>query len=552
MKNPLLQTLLFSLVLFSLNTFAHIGSPGVLVQQQTGKYQLLVSIEPPDVVPGTAKITVFVERGSPNTILARPIFFLSGDEGAPTHDPLLPVAGQPGQFSGIVWMMSSGSSSVELQLDGPDGSAKTIIPVVAVSTAQRPLPAETGWILAGLGLLLVVLMITVVGSSVSDGTLAPGQPKPKTLGRKRAIGMSMAGVVLILILSGWRFWWTSWADNYQNNQLYRALSVETKVVARPGATPALVMRLDTGSSGRGYRRRPLSFILPDHGKLMHVFLVRTPGLDAFAHLHPMRQDTATYQTNLPNLPAGKYLVYADVVYRSGFAETMTDTLDIPAFAAKTPAKLADADDSYQTANAIGKQANSLTTLRLDAAMASCGKPGASVPLGDGSVMVWTDKPEPVLEAAKPYVLKFAVADAAGKPAALEPYLGMGGHAVIVREDGSVYVHLHPVGTASMAAETALVSRIADTSRTFKYPAPAPFRDSIDQYVAQLRELPEAEKNKFLLAQMPPMSHDIDVPNMVEFPYSFPRAGQYRMWVQVKRDGRILTGVFDVTVSEPSL
>ncbi len=551
MKTSCFKTLLLLFFLPAI-AFAHIGSPGVLVQQQAGKYQLLVSIEPPDVVPGTAKITVFVERGSPNTILARPIYFLSGDEGAPTHDALLPVAGKPGQFAGIVWMMSSGSSSVELQLDGPDGSSKTIVPVVAVSTAQRPLPAETGWILAALGLLLVVLMITVVGSSVSDGTMAPGQAKPKTLGRKRLVGMSVAGVVLILILSGWRFWWTSWADNYQNNQLYRALAIETKVVARPGTAPALIMKLDTGSSGRGYRRRPLSFILPDHGKLMHVFLVKMPGLAAFAHLHPMRQDTAHYQTTLPNLPAGKYLVYADVVYRSGFTETMTDTLDIPAVAATTPAKLADADDSYQTVQAIGKQANGLTTLRLDAAMASCGKPGASVSLGDGSVMVWTDKPALILEAATPYVLKFAVADAAGKPAALEPYLGMGGHAVIVREDGSVYVHLHPVGTASMAAETALASRIADTNRTFKYPAPAPFRDSIDRYVARLRQLPEAEKNKLLLAQMPPMSHAIDVPNMVEFPYSFPRAGQYRLWVQVKRNGRVLTGVFDVNVNESSL
>jgi len=32
-----------------------------------------------------------------------------------------------------------------------------------------------------------------------------------------------------------------------------------------------------------------------------------------------------------------------------------------------------------------------------------------------------------------------------------------------------------------------------------------------------------------------------------FPYAFPRAGRYRLWVQVKRQGRILTGVFDTEV-----
>jgi hypothetical protein len=34
---------------------------------------------------------------------------------------------------------------------------------------------------------------------------------------------------------------------------------------------------------------------------------------------------------------------------------------------------------------------------------------------------------------------------------------------------------------------------------------------------------------------------------VSFPYAFPKSGHYRMWVQVKRVGRILTGTFDADV-----
>jgi len=543
----------FFVCLTTIAALAHVGSSGVIIQKQAGKYQVLVSVTPPDVVPGTARVTVIVESGEVRSIMARPVFFWSGDEGAPTHDELSPVAGQPGRFEGNVWLMESGSSSIQIALDGPDGKATVVAPIVSVATAQREMPAGTGVILAILGVLLVVLMVTIIGASTADGVVQPGAALPAKIGRKRLVGMGVGAVVLVLILTGGRFWWNGWADNYRNYQMYKRTPIISTVKVED-AQPTLTIQIDsTGFSKNRGRKRMVSFILPDHGKLMHVFLVRTPGLDAFAHLHPDRRDTLHYDSKLPNLPGGKYLVYADVVYRSGYTETMIDTVDVPSVkvsAAQAAARTqTDADDSWLVTEPMGVKSNAVGKLHLDDDMVACGKPSASVKLDDGSTMFWNDKPGKILEANNLYTLKFSVADDKGKAAQLEPYLGMGGHAAIVRSDGTVYIHLHPVGTYSMAAQEAMVNRIADTTRSFKYPNAKQFRDSIDAYVARVKSLPEAEKNKLLMSAMPAMSHASKTNNMVEFPYAFPRAGHYRIWVQVKRNGRVLTGVFDTQVKD---
>ena len=346
-------------------------------------------------------------------------------------------------------------------------------------------------------------------------------------------------------------WWNSWADNYRTNQLYKAPPLVSSATPTNGQV-LLTMRPDTtGFAANWRRRRDFNLMVLDHGKLMHTFIVRIPGLDAFAHLHPTRRDSLHFETRLPNLPGGRYLIYTDVVYRSGYAETLTDTVDVPSL--KVSAQQAalrtasDADDSYLITQPMGGKPEEVGPLKLDQDMAACGKPGANTRLADGSTMIWTDKPAPVLEANQLYTLKFAVADPAGKATKLEPYLGMSGHAAIIRSDGSVYIRLHPVGTYSMASESVLVNRIADTSRVVPRLDGARFRDSIDTYLATLKTQPRSAQYAALAPEMTGMNHTQTTSNMVTFPYAFPKAGNYRIWVQVKRNGQVLTGAFDTQV-----
>lgn len=121
-------------------------------------------------------------------------------------------------------------------------------------------------------------------------------------------------------------------------------------------------------------------------------------------------------------------------------------------------------------------------------------------------------------------LEFAVATHDGRPARLQPHMGMAGHAMITRHDGAVFVHLHPAGTISPVA----------AQETFLFREPG---DTIRGRLAQ----------RLTAAEMGRGEGEEAAPAVVSFPNAFPMPGRYRIWVQVKRGGRVQTGVLDAAV-----
>jgi hypothetical protein len=254
-------------------------------------------------------------------------------------------------------------------------------------------------------------------------------------------------------------------------------------------------------------------LIPDHGHLMHLFLIRVPQMDRFYHLHPdlTLGSPNTFTVELPHVPAGHYQVFADIVRESGFPDTMVTAIDLPDISGVS----LTGDNSDATAPPIP---NDSSESKLNAPVA---EKGVVDVLPDRSRMVWERGPIPL--SANHFVwLRFRLEDPQGKPAAdVEPYMGMAGHAEIVRSDRSVFAHIHPDGSVAMAAlELTQKNSAASASGNGNDAA------TMDMQMPTQKISPE-----------------------VSFPYGFPKAGEYRMFVQIKRAGRIETGVFDALVTQ---
>jgi len=250
----------------------------------------------------------------------------------------------------------------------------------------------------------------------------------------------------------------------------------------------------------GWLKVKNSDLLTDHGHLMHLYAIRWPEMDAVYHLHPVPTGNSGFSETLPAMAPGTYRLYADVVFRSGFPETETTTLTIP---------------SGMTGAPLGSEDASATPPALSAK-----ELGTSYTLPDGYTMVW-DRPA-TLTANTPYDLVFHLLDPHGSPAAdMQPYLGMAGHAAFVKTDGTAFAHTHPEGSAAMPA------------------------------VMMANAGPSMSTN---MADMPGMA-DASAMNMstepvsptVAFPYGFPSAGPYRIFIQMKHGSTVETGVFDANV-----
>ena len=542
------RILLPFLILLWCTASSHIGSPGVIYEGLLGPYRILANIIPAEVVPGIARVTIILPENPENiTLEVRPVYWSAGLKGTPKADPMVAVAGEPGKYEGELWFMNSGTSSVQVIMQANGETFEAVVPVMAWPTAKNSMTSELGIPLTILGIFLVILMVTIISSAMSDSISDPGNERNPTAYKRRKYGIAIGSLIMILVLWGGKTWWDSESEKY-DNFLFKPIEAKSKIHPETDGN-YLHLEIDTNTLSQGKTTRKLSFIVPDHGKLMHLFLIRKGDLDVFAHLHPERIDSLNFQVKLPVIPAGDYHVYADITRYTGFSETIVSDFSIPENSnfqlISNTETILGRDDTYTFSNPIsGKK----TT--LDGDIMVCGKPGIKTDLPDGYSAVWETDGEK-FETGTLYNLDFALFDPEGNPAKLEPYLGMMGHAVVLKHDGSVYIHLHPTGNYSMGSQQMLLERFESGKIGFQnLPTGLSFQDSIDQVIEVFNSLPEAERDSLLMGNMVHLEQndpEHEDHSMVSFPYSFPQPGNYRIWVQVKIDGKIVNGAFDVEV-----
>jgi hypothetical protein len=479
----------------ALTVRAHVGSPDVFYEGNAGPYHLFVTVRMPQVIPGVAEIRVRSESMDIRAVQIVPLRLTGpGSNLPPIPDLAQQSKEDPQFFTGNLWLMESGALQVRITADGAKGKGELSVPVPAFAQRTLPMQKSLKAILIFPLLFLAIGLIFIAGAAVREGNLEPGEkPEPRKIRRARMV-MVITAVVVAGILYLGRAWWGAEASNYQRDiNFFKPPIAETTLENGN----RLVIRAK-GQDEKWPDYVKMEEVIPDHYHLMHLFLIRVPGMDRLWHLHPERIAGGAFAEDLPTMPAGRYQVFADIVDKDGFPWTLVGRTDLPEVKGKP---LAGDDSSWSGVPLTRPAEESSFSL-----------------LPDGGRMIWQLAHGP-LKANVPMNFKFKVQAKDGKPASdIEPYMGMAGHAEFVRSDFNIFAHIHPAGSVSMAALELAQAGLGGGSAALQAAMPAG-----------------------MTMKSEPLSHE------VSFPYGFPQPGDFRIFVQIKRAGQVETGVFDAHV-----
>lgn len=490
---------LLLLLLVCCPAYAHVGTASAFVQGNAGPYPLYVTIMPPAVIPGEAMVSVITDGDAVHSISLQ-ANVLTGDLAHDMPQAVALTPGPPGshEFHGTAWIMTRGSWQVRLLVTGSAGSGTLSVPLPASPTRLMRMSRPFGALLLFLGGILIAGLASLASAAAREAGKTPGvlpQANDKVRGRRAAASAVFAVAVLLLFFNRlWKQEIARYSGNiYQPLQMTATLSDTTLHLAL--RQPSDIQALLNNST--------LADLVLDHNHLMHLYMIRWPAMDIVYHLHPEQVSVGHFDLPLPAVPAGNYRLFADVVHADGFPETAVAdiALNIP------QGRPLAGDDASGQLPAIAATATTTDSITLPGgyqyrftALAA----GASTP-SSGHIAYQVHANIPVL-------LRFTLLDPSGNaPQDMADYMGMPGHAAIVKPDGSVFAHIHPDGSIAMAAYM-----MANNTSS----------------------MPMGSMNMAATG----------LSNTTAFPFGFPKPGLYRIIVQMKHGSVVETGAVDLNVA----
>ena len=202
--------------------------------------------------------------------------------------------------------------------------------------------------------------------------------------------------------------------------LFKPLETEVKLVKNNKQNILQIFITDPA-----WKEGRIPDFIPDHGKIMHLYFINK-NYKQLCHLHPKRNkaNKDLFEVVIPPIEFGEYYLFMDVTHESGFTETLINTVD------------------YKLRN-IANQ-NIIYSLNAD-------DDDSYITLNSSYYLKWIDQNKQYTTKSE-ISLNFQMLNINDSPSTIEPYIQMGGHGAVLSKDASTFIHIHPIGTISMASQ----------------------------------------------------------------------------------------------------
>jgi len=481
-------------VLFLLLSCLHgdIGHNNVVYEGKAGEIPIRVFVKLPGVVPGLADVSIKVFADDIHKVTIQPNKKDKDRKSkSPPADIAEPIKGEKNMFSTQLWLMDYGSYSLDIRLYQNQNVHRTSIPVNSISSRILDMNQGTSMLLSILLSLLFFGAINIIRVAYKDSTQPPGDQPDREKIIKSYIVTGVSLIILSGILYGGKSWWKTIDTAYRNN-IFQTLENKVEILDNGKEIFLSIEIVD-----ELWKQGRITDIIPDHGKIMHIYLI-SEDYESLAHLHPSRTDNNDiFIVKMPPLDFGKYSLFMDITHETGFSHTMINNI------------------VYTKENVFS---NSIKNIERD-------KDDSWILNSNENRITWKNKKHSY-KSGDNIDLEFQVMKN-GEPAVLEPYISMGGHAALLKKDQTVFIHIHPIGTISMASQEMFqenyIQSIVDQEDICFFGF---VNDSTDNYF-----------------------NNTSPNGKISFPaINLENAGEYGLWVQVKSAGEVITQKFDFEIT----